>query len=51
MERFAAQAAKYLAELSRDLKNGTCRAAAVKRAEIPQGDGKTRPLGIPTVIS
>ncbi|MGH8582021.1 MAG: hypothetical protein ACREWG_04380 [Gammaproteobacteria bacterium] len=49
MERFAAQADKYLAELSRDLKNGTYRPDAVKRAEIPKGDGKTRQLGIPTV--
>jgi RNA-directed DNA polymerase len=28
--------------------NGSWRAPAVKRVEIPKGDGKTRPLGLPT---
>ena len=49
VERFAAQADRYLAELSRDLREGTYRPEAVKRVDLPQGDGKTRPLGIPTV--
>ena len=49
VERFAARADDYLAELGRVLKQGCYRPEAVKRVEIPKGDGKTRPLGIPTV--
>lgn len=47
--RFAAQAERYLAELQQQLEDGSYRPAAVKRVEIPKGDGRTRPLGIPTV--
>lgn len=47
--RFAAQSELYLAELSAALKDGTYRPEAVKRVDIPKGDGRTRPLGIPTV--
>src|SRR6266478_6330931 len=51
IERFAAQAEQYLTELHEQLKGGSYRPAPVKRVEIPKGDGKTRPLGIPTVKS
>jgi RNA-directed DNA polymerase len=49
IERFAAGAERYLAELHETLKTGSYRPAAVKRVDIPKGDGRTRPLGIPTV--
>lgn len=49
IERFAAGAERYLAELHEDLKNDRYRPSPVKRIEIPKGGGQTRPLGIPTV--
>lgn len=49
IERFAARAEDYLAELASDLRTGAYRPQPVRRADIPKGDGKTRPLGIPTV--
>jgi len=49
VERFAAKAESYLAELATALREGNYRPQAVKRVEIPKGDGKLRPLGIPTV--
>jgi len=49
VEHFEAQAERYLAELSQSLREGTYRPMAVKRVEIPKGDGQSRPLGIPTV--
>jgi len=49
VERFAVQAERYLRELHEDLKDGSYRPAAIRRVDIPKGDGRTRPLGIPTV--
>ena len=47
IKRFAARSELYLAELSTALREGTYRPQAVKRVDIPKGDGSTRPLGIP----
>ena len=44
IERFAAKADEYLAELSAALREGSYRPQAVKRVEIPKDDGSTRPL-------
>lgn len=40
---------RWLGELAQELKGRTYRPQAVKRAWIPKGDGKLRPLGVPTV--
>jgi len=49
VERFAARSAVYLAELAGELRTGAYRPHPIKRVDIPKGDGRTRPLGIPAV--
>jgi RNA-directed DNA polymerase len=49
IERFCRRSEGYLAELQASLADGSYQPNPVKRVEIPKGDGKTRPLGIPTV--
>ena len=49
IERFAHRQERYLAELRSNLVDGSYRPNPVKRVKIPKGDGKTRPLRIPTV--
>ena len=49
VERFAAKAEVYLSELATAVREDNYRADAVKRVEIAKGDGRMRPLGIPTV--
>lgn len=49
IERFAARADDYLAELATALRDGSYRPQPVQRVDIPKGDGRTRPLGIPAV--
>ena len=49
IERFDARADQYLSELSTALREGSYQPQPIRRVEIPKGDGRTRPLGIPTV--
>ena len=49
VERFGSDAERYLAELSAEVQAGRYEPQAVRRVEIPKGDGKVRPLGIPCV--
>jgi RNA-directed DNA polymerase len=49
VERFEVQAELYLSELAAGLRDGSYRPQPVRRVEIPKGDGRTRPLGIPAV--
>lgn len=47
-EDFAEDLERNLESLEDGLKSGRYRAPPVRRVHIPKGDGKTRPLGIPT---
>lgn len=49
VERFTGQSERYLRELADELEQGRYVPAPVRRVDIPKGDGRTRPLGIPTV--
>ena len=40
---------RWLGELSEAVRSKSYRAAAIRRVYIPKGDGRQRPLGIPTV--
>lgn len=49
VERFEQAEQMYLAELGTALREDSYRPQPIRRVEIPKGDGKTRPLGIPAV--
>jgi RNA-directed DNA polymerase len=49
IDGFERQADLYLRELADGLREGSYCPQPVRRVEIPKGDGRTRPLGIPAV--
>ena len=49
VERFERGEQVYLAELATALRTGSYHPQPIRRVEIPKGDGRTRPLGIPAV--
>lgn len=48
-EEYEKDLEKHIAETVDSLKGKRYRAKLVRRVNIPKGDGRTRPLGIPTV--
>ena len=51
IEQFQAKEQPYLEELSQALRKGRYQPMAVRRVQIPKGQGQTRPLGIPMLVS
>lgn len=49
IERYEKDVEANLTRLAEKLKDGSYRPRAIRRMYIPKGDGKMRPLGIPTV--
>ena len=49
IREFEADLESRIAEIHAQLRSGGYRPPPVRHVEIPKGDGKTRPLGIPTV--
>lgn len=49
IEKFGTKVDKYLQEIKLEIQQGTFEPDPIRRTYIPKGDGKTRPLGIPTV--
>jgi RNA-directed DNA polymerase len=49
IERYEQKRCNYLLELGMAIHDDTYNPQAIRRVYIPKGDGKTRPLGIPTV--
>jgi RNA-directed DNA polymerase len=49
IKRFRSKERQYLEELSQSIQEGSYQPDAIRRVYIPKGDGKQRPLGIPTV--